>query len=361
MDSIRFDDLLLIRKGGANLTLGAESSRLERISTPQEWQLKGDALKQLMRQTLGETPDIDCPLAPRIMEEVDCKDYVQRKVSYALEPDERTSAYVLIPKTLKEKAPAVLCIHPTTPLGKEQTIGHDPTEKGQDRAYALHLVRRGYITLAYDLLSAGERIYPGLKAFETAPFYVKYPKWSMVGKDLWDVGRAIDVLLTMPEVDTARIGSLGHSQGGGITIHAMSLDERIKAGVSSCGMLPDRLSKNPFNSARTGWWVGRPLLRPYCWTGKPFPIEVHEQLAVIAPRAIMISNAVNDSQYTLEEEGVVRPAFENMAENVREIFSLLGVASNFQMCLHDHGHSFVGEQREKAYTFLDRHLGVCRA
>ena len=356
MQEMKFDDLLFMRKGGVNLTMGQEPSRIEKICAPQEWQIKAEALKELFLQTLGQTPTVSCPLSPQIIDETDCKDYIRRKVAYSLEPDERISAYVLIPKDMKEKAPAVLCIHPTTPLGKEQTIGNDPTEKGQDRAYALHLVRRGYITLAYDLLSAGKRCYPGLKAFDTAPFYIKHPRWSVRGKDLWDVGRAIDLLFTMNEVDTARIGSIGHSQGGGITIHAMALDKRIKAGVSSCGMWPDRISKNPFNQARSGWWVGRPLLRPYCRTGKPFPIDMHEHLALIAPRAIMISSALNDCMYTPEEENIIRPAFENMAENVAKIFSLLGAADNFKMSLHSHGHSFVKEQRERAYAFLDSQL-----
>jgi len=176
------------------------------------------------------------------------------------------------------------------------------------------------------------------------------------GKDIWDVGRAIDFLFTMNEVDMARIGSIGHSQGGGITIHAMSLDKRIKAGVSSCGMCPERISKNPFNSARSGWWVGRPLLKPYCWTGKPFPIDMHEHLAMIAPRAIMLSSALNDFMYVPKEEYIIRPAFENMAKNVAKVFSLLGVEDNFRMSLHTNGHGFIKEQREKAYAFLDGQL-----
>jgi len=257
---------------------------------------------------------------------------------------------------LKDKAPAVLCIHPTTPLGKEQTIGNDSTEKGQDRAYALHLVTKGYVTLAYDLLSAGDRCYKGLKDFDTAPFYEKYPEWSVRGKDLWDVQRAIDFLETMDEVDSERIGSIGHSQGGGITIHAMALDNRIKAGVSSCGMFPARLSKNPFNNARTGWWVGRPFLRPYCYIGKPFPIDMHEYLALIAPRAIMNISALNDCKYTLEEENITRSAFNNLAENVSKAFSLLKVEDNFKNVLHINGHSFLQEQRKIAYAFLDEKL-----
>jgi dienelactone hydrolase len=356
MTHVTFDDLWEIRKGGPQMTMGSGPTHVGRIKTAAEWEIKRGALREIFLQTLGAFPEISCPLSPEALGEEDCREYVKRMVAYSLEPDERITAYVLIPKGLKGRAPAVLCLHPTTSLGKEQAIGNDPSEQGQDRAYALHLVRRGYVTLAYDLLSAGERRYEGRDDFDTAPFYARYPQWSVRGKDLWDVSRALDYLQTLDEVDPGRIGSLGHSQGGGITIHAMVFDERIQAGVSSCGAWPDRLSRNPFNNARTGWWVGRPFLRPYCYTGKPFPVDLHELLAVIAPRSIMNISALNDWQYTLEEEPLTRPALENLADNVSGIFSLLGTGGNFRNLLHTRGHGFEWEQREAAYAFLDENL-----
>ena len=214
----------------------------------------------------------------------------------------------------------------------------------------------GYVTLSYDLLSAGERCYEGHGHYDTAPFYQQHPDWSVRGKDLWDVSRAIDLLETLDEVDVSRIGSIGHSQGGGITIHAMALDTRIKAGVSSCGDWPERLSRNPFNHARTSWWVGRPLLRPYCHAGKPFPIDLHEYLALAAPRAMLQIVALDDWMFGLEDEGITRPAFENLAENVADVYRLLNADDCFRSVLHTRGHGFEREQREEAYAFLDAHL-----
>ena len=355
MNGVSFDDLLDVRKGDERLTTGSAPSRVEKLSTVVEWEVKAKALREIFLQTLGEPPGISCPLSLEVIHEADCGDHIRRKVAYSLEPDERVSAYVLIPKG-RHKAPGIICIHQTTPLGKEQPIGSDPSDRGQDYAYALHLVRRGYVTLAYDLLSAGERRYPGLEAFDTSPFYGRYPRWSARGKDLWDASRAIDILLSIEEVDADRIGSIGHSQGGGITIHAMMLDDRIKAGVSNCGVWPYRVSKNPFNNARTGWWVGRPFLRPYCYTGKPFPIDLHEYLALIAPRAIMNIMALNDWMYTPEEEHIARSALDNMADNVSKVFRLLDAEDNFGNVLHTQRHSFLVEQRETAYAFLDQKL-----
>lgn len=351
-----FNDLLAIRAGDDDLTLGSNPSYIKRIETSEEWIVKAEALREIFLQTLGEIPEISCPLSLQVLDETDCKDYIKRRIEYYTEPDEKISAYILIPKGACIKTPAVICIHPTTPLGKEQVIGNDPTEKGQDRAYALHLVKRGYITLAYDLLGAGERCYKGFNAFDTVPFYDKHPKWSVRGKDLWDISRAVDVLESMNEVDATRIGSIGHSQGGGITIHAMALDSRIKVGVSSCGMWPAALSKNPFNEARTGWWVGRPRLRPYCYAGKDFPIDMHEYLALVAPNAIMNISAINDCMYTLEEAEIVESTFSNLGNRVAEIYKIMGAEKNFNNILHRNGHSFLQEQRMMAYNFIDKKL-----
>ena len=356
MSLVDFDDLLKIRKGDERLTTGMTVSTIGEITTAEEWLTKADALREIFLSTLGRRPEVSCDLDCETVSEEDCGDHVRRTVQYSLEPDERISAYVLIPKGLKDRAPGVLCIHPTTPLGKEQTIGNDNTATGRDRAYALHLVRRGYVTVAYDLMSAGTRCYPGCKHFDTGPFYEKYPEWSARGKDLWDAARAVDLLRTMDEVAPEKIGSIGHSQGGGITIHAMAVDERIKAGVSSCGHWPHRLSKNPFNNCRTEWWVGRPLLRPYCRAGKPLPIDMHELLGLAAPRAVMNITALNDCKYGPEEESFTRPAFENLDRNVEKVFALLGSAASFRNIIHMKGHGFGKSEREAAYMFLDEQL-----
>jgi len=238
-------------------------------------------------------------------------------------------------------------------MGKEQVIGNDDTPEGRDQAYGLELVRRGYIVLAYDLLGANDRAYPGLQQFSTEPFYETHPHWSARGKDIWDVGRAIDFLQTVEEVDASRIGSIGHSQGGGITIDAMALDPRILAGVSSCGDWPMCFMANPFKRARTGWWIGMPHLRPFCWTGKPMPIDLHEKLALIAPRSVLVVAALNDRCYYDGEPEESRPVLENLASNVTKVFQLHDTEGRCELLLHSEGHGFLTEHRQSAYAFLD--------
>ncbi len=366
MTAVDFSDLLNIRRGGADMTSGGGDTRVETISSIGEWECKSSALREILLQTMGApggTPggascEAAVDLNVEVVDEVDCGHYIKRRLRYNTGPHERISAYMLIPSSLAEPSPGLLCIHQTIDIGKEQIIGNDPSPEGKDLAIALHLVERGFVTFSHDLISAGDRRYPGLDAFDTAPFYEQFPQWSVRGKDLYDISRAIDVMQQMPEIDSQRIGSIGHSLGGGYTIYAMALDPRIKAGVSNCGIWPARMAKNPFGEARTEWWTGRPMLRPYCMTGKPFPIDIHEVIALAAPRAIMNISALNDCQHSIEEGIFTKPSFDNMENHIRKVYKIYGRETRFICTTHYEGHSFKESRREEAYTFLYHQLNT---
>ena len=51
---------------------------------------------------------------------------------------------------------------------------------------------------------------------------------------IWDAKRALDYLLSRPEVDPARAGAAGCSGGGALTAYIGALDRRIKAVISGC-------------------------------------------------------------------------------------------------------------------------------
>jgi len=197
---------------------------------------------------------------------------------------------------------------------------------------------------------------PGYKPYVTEPFYKKHPDWSIRGKDIWDVGRAIDVLLTLPEVDLQRIGCIGHSLGACIGVHAAAVDERIKAIVSNCGWYPARLAKNPLLHARLEYWCDCPPLRPFAYCGKPFPTDLHEHLAMIAPRSLMAFSPVNDEGYALSEQHITRPAIENLITNVKKVFDLYDANENYKHILHEKGHCMLEPEQELAYNFLNEKL-----
>jgi hypothetical protein len=55
----------------------------------------------------------------------------------------------------------------------------------------------------------GERIPPGEIRYDTRWFYQRHPEWSVVGKNVWDIMRAVDFLHTLDFIDTSRIACTG--------------------------------------------------------------------------------------------------------------------------------------------------------
>ena len=95
-------------------------------------------------------------LNSQIIEEVDCKNYVRKKILFSSEKDERIPAFLCIPKKNK-KMPAIYCHHQHAGnhlLGKSEVVGLDGAK---DQAYAHELAELGFITLSPDAICFEER------------------------------------------------------------------------------------------------------------------------------------------------------------------------------------------------------------
>jgi dienelactone hydrolase len=312
-----------------------------------QWELQCKNIRTRLFETIGIPPVTRDTRAIQTLKQETLDEYVRCKVSYIVGEGERITAYLLRPKDLSKPAPAMLALHQTVKYGKDEVAGlhGDP-----DFAYGHELARRGYIVLAPDHLTAGERIFPGKECFDSSPFYERYPDWSMVGKNLEDSKSAIDVLCTLDYVYKDRIGVIGHSLGGHNAIFAAALDERIKVAVSNCGLSVFSEEEERIEWSLEDGYIFIPKLRRYFLENMEPPFDLHEVAALIAPRPWLNISSYFDQAYGNQE------FLSEVGTQLYQVYNLFEESKDFGYYMHGNGHCFPRSARDLAYTWLDHWL-----
>jgi len=160
-------------------------------------------------------------------------------LSYFAEPMDRVPALLLIPEgvTAAHPAPAIVVLHQHNgqwELGKSEPAGlaGDPMHHT-----GAALAREGYVVLCPDALCFEGRISPQLPGRSYEEFeamrYLTQGK-SLAWKNILDARRAVDLLVSLPEVESDRLGAYGHSMGSTMAWLTGPFEPRLKAIVGNC-------------------------------------------------------------------------------------------------------------------------------
>jgi dienelactone hydrolase len=300
------------------------------------------ALRKKMALAMGPVPGADrkVPLDVQVVSEEKLDGYVRKKITFASEKDDRVPAWLLIPTGRTGKRPAMLCLHQTINIGKDEPVG---LGKQDSKAQALHLVKRGYVCLAPDYPSFGEYKYDFQAAFKAG----LYQSGTM--KAIWNNMRAVDLLQSLPEVDADRIGAIGHSLGGHNTLYTAAFDDRIKVAVSSCGF---NSFHKYYGGNLKGWTSDRYMPRiasEYGNDPKRVPFDFDDVLLAICPRAVFAMAPLKDSNF--EVSGV-----KDVIAKVEPAYKKLGAEAKLKAIYPDAGHEWPEAARKEAYEFVDKWL-----
>jgi putative membrane-bound dehydrogenase-like protein len=320
------------------LLIYLDGDKEQPVKTAADWKKRRDHILANMQLVMGPLPDESRKVAldVTIEEEVALDKFTRKKITFAVEKGDRVSAYLLIPKGLKGKAPAMLCLHQTTKIGKGEPAG---IEGSKNLNYARELAERGYVALAPD--------YPNFGDYQCDAYELGYQSATMKG--IWNHMRAVDLLQSMDEVDGDRIGVIGHSLGGHNSLFVAVFDPRLKVVVTSCGF---NAFPKYYKGDLTGWshkgYMPR-IASVYAKDPRKMPFDFPEVLAALAPRAVYINAPLKDANF--EVSGV-----KDCVEAALPVFELLGAKEKLVASHPDCEHAFPPEVRKEAYSFVDKAL-----
>jgi hypothetical protein len=323
----------------------ARRERLATVKTEEDvTRLQADLRAKLLA-AIGGLPSEKTPLNPQVTGRIDMAGFHIEKVVFESLPGIFVTALVYVPEG-SGPHPAVLV-----------PCGHSENGKAYYQALAQRLVQRGYVVICWDPVGQGERS----QFWDAAAGKSRYNRicgeHAVLGNlaylaganlarwEIWDGMRALDYLLTRPEVDPARISITGTSGGGFQAAFIGALDTRIKTIAPSCYItaLPMRVFNRIFEDPDSD-----PEQDPYGMIAEG--IDHPGLLLLMYPRPVFVAAAVLDF---FPIEGT-RKTFREVAA----VYRRLGHADRVAMTEGYHKHSYSPENQQAAIAFLDRFNGL---
>ncbi len=242
------------------------------------------------------------PVEAKVLSRQDEAKFTRCEIEISSTRTRRTKIILTIPSALKEKTPAVVCIHGH---GGDRNIVYQ--DASPYRGFARVLAESGYVTISTDV---GQH-----NVFEEGR--------TLMGERLWDVIRCVDYLTTREEVDPERIGCAGLSLGGEMAMWLGAMDTRVKATVSS-GFLTTVV--NMLN--------GHCL----CWNFPGFTenFDFADIYSLTAPRHLQCQNG----ELERAPGGFPVPIAEKAMAEIKGCYKVFGQGDRAELLVHPAGHIF---------------------
>src|SRR3954471_22989084 len=265
--------------------------------------------------------------------------YVLQRLVLDLNGFEPVPAYFVRPKETSGPVPVVLYNHAH---GGDYVLGKDELLVGrkqlQQPPYAELLTGMGYAALCIDAWAFGER--RGRSEGEI----VRQMLWSgqvMWGMMVYDSLRAVDYLVTRPEIDPERIGTLGLSMGSTMAWWVAALEPRVRVCVDLCCLTDfEALIAHRSLEAHSMYYYVPGLLKHF---------TTAQINALIAPRAHLSLAGIYDP--LTPPDGLDRIDAE-----LQEVYAAEGVPDAWRLSRYATGHMETAAMRAEIIAFLQRWL-----
>jgi dienelactone hydrolase len=293
------------------------------------WQRR---LRRKLRHLLGYAAGPKTPLNVRQIWRREHPLGAIEKVIFTSEPYTDVPAYVCLPKNTRPPYTFMICLQGHT-TGMHVSIGVDREDETQtmdvpgDRDFALSCMARGIAALCIEQRSLGERREQAQKQVSTHGCHDAAMQALLVGKTLigervYDVERGIDYLATRGDADMRRVGVMGNSGGGTISIYAAALLSRLAFAMPSCSFCTFRDSIGAIYHCADNYVPG--ILKV---------ADMADVLGLFAPRPVVVVAGREDGIFPIDG---VRLAFEQL----RRIYAAAGAEDACHLVVGEGGHRF---------------------
>jgi cephalosporin-C deacetylase-like acetyl esterase len=319
--------------------------RFEQLHDEGELLRLQEELRGKLLAMLGGLPTKKTPLHPQITGRIQMDGFHIEKLIYQSLPGVYVTTLLYVPDDGK-KHPGILV-----------PCGHSSAGKAYYQALAQRLVHRGYVVISWDPVGQGERSQFWDARQKKSRYNLICAEHAVMGNlaylagtnlarwEIWDGIRALDYLLTRPEVDSSRINITGTSGGGTQTALIAALDPRIKVVVPSCYItsLPMRMYNRIFKDPDSD-----PEQDLYGMISEG--LDHSGLLLLMYPRPVFVAAAVLDF-FPIEGTG-------KTFREVAGLYSRFGHADRIGMTESYNEHQYSVENQYAAVHFLDHFNGV---
>jgi dienelactone hydrolase len=215
-------------------SLRERGEEVERLAGNSQLSAYQQSRRDFMLEKLGGPPP-STPVNGQVVGRLPRRGYAIEKIIFESQPHHHVTGNLYLPDG-PGPFPAVLV-----------SSGHSRTAKAADynQRFGIIFAQHGLAAFCIDPIGQGERSqvllpdgqpqYPGT----TFEHLLMGTGSILVGRNtatyrVWDAMRAIDYLLTRPDIDAQRIGMTGCSGGGTLTSYVMALDQRVGCAAPSC-------------------------------------------------------------------------------------------------------------------------------
>ncbi|HZT81468.1 MAG TPA: alpha/beta hydrolase family protein [Gemmataceae bacterium] len=330
---------------GRPRTLNDKDFFLTPPATKEAWEARRKEVREQVLVATGLWPLPErTPLKPVIHGKIDRDGYTVEKVFFASYPGHYVCGNLYRPKGKSGKLPGVLCPHGHWANGRFYDAGaagaQAQIKQGAEKTMAgaryplqarcAQLARMGCVVFHYDMVGVADSKDIGHRlGFTDADAELRLQ--SFMGLQTWNSIRALDFLLSLPEVDPKRIGVTGASGGGTQTFMLCAVDDRPAVAFPAVMV----------STAMQGGCVCENCSYLRQGTGNV------ELAALFAPKPLGMSGA-NDWTIDIEKKGL---------PELKAVYRLYDAEEKVMAkCFPQFGHNYNQVSREVMYNWFNKHL-----